>query len=184
LSARLDQDPWLGAVKSFPAVLHGRASVLFDVSRESLQKALFNSLTSLSKLSVSRDLSVADLDGYRHGHVGFRIGVGNGDGFDIFDARERERLLSRVENVGVFDLLDLLFRLHYSVDDGRMHKIRGDEYLVRLVFDRERVELLMHHLKGVRRIGPDELVGMIVDALNEELRRQRFSGVELEQIST
>jgi hypothetical protein len=149
-----------------------------------LQKALFEALGSMLKSSISRDISVADLEGYHIGHVGFRIGIGNGEGFDIFDARERERVLSRVENVGAFDLLDLLFRLHYSVDDGRAHKVRGDEYLVRLVFQRERVELLLHHLKGVRRVGPDELVGLIVDALNVALRRERYSGVELEQVRT
>ena len=180
----LKQDPWLGVVHSFPTVLHGRASVLFDVSRESLQKALVEALGSMLKLSVSRDISVADRVGYLPGRVWFRVGVGNGDGFDIFDTRERERILSRVENVGAFDLLDLLLRLHYSVDDGRVHRVRGDEYLVRLVFERERVELLLHHLKGVRRVEPGELVRMIVDALNVELRRQRYSEAELEQVST
>jgi hypothetical protein len=149
-----------------------------------LQKALVEALGSMSKSLISTDISVADRDGYHRGHVGFRVGVGNGEGFDIFDVRERERVLSRIENVGPFDSLDLLFHLHYSVDDGLAHKVRGDEYLVRLVFQRERVELLLHHLKGVRRIGPDELVRIIVDALNVELRRGRFSDVELEQVST
>ncbi|HEX4922134.1 MAG TPA: hypothetical protein VFV92_15520 [Candidatus Bathyarchaeia archaeon] len=178
------QDPWLGALHSFPTVLHGRASVLFDVSRESLQKALVEALGSMLESSVSRDISVADRVGYQPGRVRFRVGVGNGDGFDIFDTRERERILTRVENVGAFDLLDLLFHLHYSVDDGRPHKVRGDQYLVRLVFQRERVELLLHHLKGVRRVEPGELVRMIVDALNVELRRLRYSEAELEQVST
>src|SRR5215472_4757772 len=134
LTDRRKQDPWLGAVHSFPTVLHGRASVLFDVSRESLQKALFEALTSMRGLSIPVDISVADRNGYHPGRIGFRIGVGNGDGFDIFDARERERVLSRVENVGAFDMLDLKFLLRYGVDDDRPHRVRGDEYLVRLVF--------------------------------------------------
>ena len=169
---------------TFPTVVHGRASVIFDVSRESLQKALIEALGSMLKSSVSMDISVADRDGYSKGYVGFRIGIGNGEGFDIFDARERERVLSRIENVGAFELLDLLFHLHYGVDDGRPHKVRGDEYLVRLVFQRERVELLLHHLKGMKRVRPDELVRMIVDLLNIALRHGRYSEVELENVST
>ena len=177
-------DPWLGGVHTFPTVVHGRASVLFDVSRESLQKALVDALGSMLRSSVSMDISVADRDGYCRGHVGFRIGIGNGEGFDILDARERERVLSRIENVGAFDLLDLLFHLHYDMDDGQPHRVRGDEYLVRLVFQPERVELLLHHLKGVKRIGPDELVRMIVDLLNVALKHGRYSEVEIENIST
>ena len=157
---------------------------MFDVSKESLQKALIEALGSMSKLSMSTNISVADRNGYHRGHVGFRIGIGNGEGFDIFDAREKERVLSRIENVGAFDLLDLMFHLHYTVDDGQLHKVRGDEYLVRLVFQQERVELLLHHLKGVRRVEPDELVRMIIDELNVALRRERYAGVELEHVGT
>ena len=149
-----------------------------------MQKALLDALGSMLKSSVSIDISVADRDGYYKGSVRFRIGIGNGEGFDILDAKERERVLSRIENVGAFGLLDLLFHLHYAVDDGQPHKVRGDVYLVRLVFQRERAELLLHHMKGVKRVRPDELIRMIVNLLNDALKRGRYSEVEIEHMRT
>jgi hypothetical protein len=177
-------DPWLGSLHSFPRVFHGRASFRSDLNVESLQKCLVQALYTMLTVPVSREISVADLDGYIDGRILFRIGVGNGDGFDILDARERERVFSRIENVGAFDLLDLSFHLRYSIRDGRAHKLRGDEYLVRLVFRPERVELLLHHVKGVRRVGSRELVQMIVSAMNLELARGGSSSVELEEVSS
>ena len=175
-------DPWLGSLHTFPRVFHGRASLRSDISAESLQKSLVQTLFSMPTAPVSKEISVADSDGYKSGRVLFRIGIGNGDGFDILDGREKERVLSRIENVGPFGLLDLSFHLHYSIKDGRAHKVHSDEYIVRLVFRPERVELLLHHLKGIRRVEPRELVQMIVSALNMELARGELSRVELEEM--
>lgn len=177
-------DPWLGSLHTFPKVFHGRASIRSDLNVDSLQKCLVEALHTMLRVPVSREISVADLDGYKSGWVSFRIGVGNGDGFDILDGREKERVLSRIENAGPFDLLDLSFHLHYSIIDGQAHKVHGDEYLVRLVFQPERVELLLHHVRGVRRIEPGELVQMIVSATNSELARGGLSSVELEEVSS
>lgn len=177
-------DPWLGSVHRFPAVLHARASFSFDVNSESLQKALVAALSSLLRVSMPREITIADRAGYSKSRVLFKIGVGNGDGFDIFDRKEEERVLGRIESLGPFNFLDLAFDLHYAVEDGRKHKVHGDYYLVRMVFQPGRVELLVHHGKGVRRIEPDEMVGLIVRELNSQLDQRGFSELELETIKS
>jgi len=40
----------------------------------------------------------------------------------------------------------------------------------------------MHHLKGVRRVEPDELVRFIIQGLNVELARNRYGEIELETV--
>lgn len=178
----LDDDPTLGTLDSFPTILHARASLSFDINPDSLQKALISALASLRTNPKFREITVADRDGYVKGQLMFRLGIGNGDGFDILDSKEEQRVLNRIENRGPFNTLDLAFHLHYSISDGRRHKAHEDHYIFRLVFQPGRVEILVHHLKGVRRVEPDELVRLIIQELNVELARNRYGELELEAI--
>jgi len=90
--------------------------------------------------------------------------------------------MNRIENRGPFKMLDLVFQLHYSVSDGRRHRVHEDHYILRLVFQPGRVEILVHHLKGVRRVEPDELIRLMIQELNVELTRDRYSQIGLEAV--
>lgn len=182
LPAMISEDPFLGVIDTFPTVLHGRASFSFDINPESLQKALVSALASLRTNPQTRDITVADRNGYMKGQLTFRLGIGNGDGFDVFDSKEEERVLHRIENRGPLNILDLLFQLHYSVSGEGPHRVHEDHYILRLVFQPGTVEILIHHLKGVRRVEPDELLGLLIRELNVELTRNRYGEVQLESV--
>jgi hypothetical protein len=182
LPAVITDDAFLGVIDAFPTILHGRASFSFDINPESLQKALVSALVSLRTNPQPRDISVADRNGYLKGQLTFRLGIGNGDGFDVFDSDEVERILDRIENRGPLNILDLLFQVHYSVSGNGSHRVHEDHYILRLVFQPGRVEALIHHLKGVRRVEPDELLGLLIQELNAELTRSRYGEVKLESV--
>lgn len=182
MPASIEEDPSLGVIDGFPTVLHARASFSFDINPESLQKALVSALAVLQSNPMSREITVADREGYLKGQLVFRLGVGNGDGFDVLDSKEEERVLRRIENLGPWHILDLVFQLHYSVNDDRHHRVHEDHYLLRLVFQPGRVEILVHHLKGFRRVEPDELIRVLVQELNVELVRKRYGRIELEAV--
>jgi len=184
LKSNVDEDPWLGSIERFPTVYHARASWLYDVNTETLQKNLLAGLGLLAQQIRPLDLTVADLPGYRRGEVSFKFGVGNRDGFDILNNKESERILERIEEKGPFRTLDLAIHLHYSVDDDRRHKIHKDQYLARLTFQSGRMELLLHHLKGVRRIAPDELVHLLLSTTNHELDRNKYPELEMESLTS
>ncbi len=184
MNQSIDEDPWLGTLERFPTIYHARASWLYDINAENLQKAIFVGLRSLARDKKTLDITVADIPGYQSGRVVFKFGVGNKDGFDILDEKEVKRVIQRIEEKGTFKTLDLVFHLHYSVDDGKRHKVHQDQYLARLTFQPGRVELLLHHLKGVRRIGPDELVRILLSATNHELGRNKYPELELESLSS
>jgi hypothetical protein len=179
-----DEDYWLGTLHSFPKVLHARAAFSFDINTISLQKALFSALSSLQASSIPREITVADRDGYEKGRLDFKIGIGNGEGFDILDAREKERLLNRVENYAPFNTIDVVFHLHYSISDGRKHKPHEDHYVMRLVFKAGMFEVLAHHIKGIRRVDSGELVRLVLAELNSELARNNLSELNLEAVDS
>ncbi len=178
------EDRWLGTLHAFPAVLHARASFSFDVNPTTLQKALFRALSFVRNSPLAREITVANLDGYTKGKAVFKIGVGNGEGFDILDSGEVERILALLERRGPFEVLDVAFHIHYSIADDRNHKIHEDHYIARLAFQAGRVEVLIHHLKGMRRIDSAELVGILLLNLNRELGRRGLPDAELDEISS
>ena len=184
MKGQFDEDQWLGSLHSFPTVLHARGSLSFDISPASLQKALVSALSSLRESQISTRITVADQDGYLDGSAHFKIGIGNGEGFDILDAKEAGRILDRIENRGAFDSLDLAVQIHYSINDGRRHKIHQDRYVIRLIFQPGRVEALIHHLKGIRRVDPAELIELIMAQLNTVLSREKFPEVFFDLVTS
>lgn len=179
-----ETDQWLGALYQFPAVLHARASLSFDMSPESLQKAMVRALSSLREKLIASEITVSNSKGYSKGRVGFKIGIGNGEGFDILDVNELKRVLERIENRGVFETIDLVVHLHYSIEDGRRHRIHEDHYIARLAFHPGRVEVLIHHMKGMKRVDPPELIGLLLGYVNTELAGQGLPEVVLETITS
>jgi hypothetical protein len=179
-----DTDPWLGTLESFPMIYHARASWLYDINAESLQKAIFAGLRALAEEKRRLEITVADVPGYQPGKVKFKFGVGNKEGFDILDDKEHARVIRRIEEKGTFRNLDLVFHIHYSLDDGKRHKVHQDQYIARLIFQPGRVELLLHHLKGVRRIAPDELIRLLLSATNRDLDRNKYPELELESLTS
>ena len=179
-----DDDQWLGSLFQFPTVLHARVALSFDITRESFQRSLLSALSSLSRAFISKEISIADREGYAKGNVNFKIGIGNGDGLDILDGKEEERVLNRIENRGAFNILDLGFHLQYKINDGLRHRVHEDHYLIRLAFDRGRVEMLVHHLKGIRRVDTVELVRIVLDQLNNVLRRQQLPELSLQIVNS
>lgn len=141
-------------------------------------------MAGLQKDGRRTKITVADRPGYFDGIVKFRLGIANGDGFDVLDPNEEDRVLKRIENMGPFNILDLAFDLDYKINDSMLHKVHRDRYILRLVFQPGRFEILVHHLKGLRRVEPDELVHLFIDKINSVLARGRHSQVELESLNS
>ena len=171
-----DRDPWLGTLLEFPRVLHSSAIFTHEVNNDSLQKAVLKALHQISISRLPIELSLSDHQGYYHGAIAFRLGIGNGEAFDVFDQKEEERLLKRIENRGAFTALDLSFTASYSIrDQDRRHPVRADRFLARLIFRLDRLEIYVHHLRGIRRVRAEEIIELLVEHVNGELRRDGHS---------
>lgn len=175
----LDRDPWLGTVQQFPQVLHARASLQFDIATETFQKTLFHCLMDLQKKRRDLEISLSDHPGYQAGTMQLKVGVGNNDGFDILDANEVERVMRRITEQGVFPILDFSLDLRYRVQSLTRHRVAGDRYLVRFTFQVSRAEILVHHLQGLRRIDPGELVRLLLSVINARLVAKGYGEIEL-----
>ena len=177
-----DHDPWLGALLNFPTVLHSRASFDHEINTDNLQRAVLLALESISTLTLPVELSISDRAGYYHGSMSFKLGVGNAEAFDIFDHKERERLLQRIENKGAFPTLDLALNVRYAVKDEKRHSAREDRFLARLLFRSDRMDVYVHHLKGMRRIEPKEIITMLIERIDVELQKLGYPRLRKETV--
>jgi hypothetical protein len=177
-----DDDPWLGTLLNFPTVLHSRASFDHEINPDNLQRAVLLALRSISSLLLPIELSISDHDGYYHGTVSFKLGVGNAEAFDVFDDKEQERLLQRIENKGPFPTLDLAFNARYTVADEKRHTAREDRFLARLLFRSDRMEVYVHHLRGMRRIGPEEIIAMLNEQIDVQLQELGYPRLRRENV--
>jgi hypothetical protein len=184
LSQAVDDDPWLGTITRFPTVLHARASLVYDVTNETLQKTLVRCLLQLQQSARPIELSLSDNAGYLDGTVRFRVGVGSNDGFDILDGSEEDRVLRRILAHGGFQTLDLSFDLQYKVKSPGKHRVARDRYLTRLTFQTGRAEMLVHHLKGLKRVDPGEMVRLLLGITNAELLSKGYGEVAVEESRT
>ena len=141
-------------------------------------------LAALAKTPRHVQVSLADHEGYFDGEAGFKVGIGNDAVFDLLDSAREERVLRRIEEQGPFPVLDLSVNIHYAVKTGKRHSARGDRYIARLVFQPESLELLLHHLKGVKRIGPDELIELLFASINTQLRQQQYPDLRIQSLTT
>jgi len=130
------------------------------------------------------ELSPANPLGPVHGTVEFKAGIGNREGFDILDRNEEERVLRRIESRGPFETLDFTLELRYKIRSEESRRFLRDRYLARLSFQPERVEVLIHHLKGLKRVQPDELVQLLVSMVNSELTKAGYGKLESEILET
>lgn len=181
MSQVLDEDPWLGSIRRFPPVLHARASFVYDVTIETLEKTLIRCLMQLQESTRTIELSLSDRPGYLDGTVGFQVGVGNDDGFDILDAREEDRVLRRILAQGFLPILDFSLDLRYKIQSTSRHRVARDRYLTRLAFQPGRAELLVHHMRGLKRVDPGELIRLLLSITNAELAGKGYGEIELEE---
>ena len=110
------------------------------------------------------------------------MGIGNQTVFDLLDGREEDRVLRRIKEQDPFPVLDLALNIHYTVEDRKRHSARGDGYIVRFSFQPGNLELLIHHLRGIKRTAPDELVRLLVEMVNLQLGRKGRSELRLSSL--
>lgn len=177
-----DDDSWLGRLEGFPRVLHAQVSVDYALPTVDLQRAIFRALRGLTKLTRQVQVSIADRQGYFPGKASFKVGIGDRNGFAIFDLAVENHLSQRLEEDGVFPLIDTAVNINYAVRDRKRHSLQGDRYIVRWLFQPRRSELLLHHLGGVKRTTPDEFVSLLLDSVNEQLRKEGHSQLMLSSL--
>ena len=173
----------LGHYESFPEIVHGVAQLSHKASPRKVQQAVATAFYQINQeKSKLREIGYsfpADCE------VNFEFGVGDESTFTFLDKIELSRLERETER-NVLSLLDFLCALQYHVVDksGRRAPLKFDYYLLRFVFDRNFVELLVSHERGPQRVHVEDLIWFLVRRIEKELDERFSAALKLEGVRT
>ncbi len=171
--------------RTFPQRIHGRAVLNYSTENAAIQKILIKILKEFNKLRLDTSISVADREGYLDGWIAFEVGIANNNYFSYLDGLEERLVNDIITKQGTLPIVDFMIVARYLVNDRQRHPIRTDSYLLRFIASQEyTMEAYLSHLKGIRRVNPDELIMMIAKELDRQSKASYDMGVKIELLRT
>ena len=168
-----------GVYEGFPDVIHRVALFSYKIPTRSLQKMLILLFYRMNTTEKSLDtpfLASHDLE------VIFEIGIADGLEFSFLDDEEKDEWLSLLEKEA-FETLDFLCIIRYYVSRrGRKVPLKFDYYMLRFVFKPEIMEVAVYHERGIRRLTTRDLIMVIIEQINSELRKEKKPLLHLESL--
>ncbi len=173
----------LGHYEGFPEIVHGVAQLSYKTSPKKLQQAVV-----VAFYHMNQEKSKLREIGYSfpaNCEVNFEFGIGDEATFTFLDKIELSRLERETER-NALTLLDFLCALQYHIVDesGRRAPLKFDYYLLRFVFDKNSVELLVSHERGPQRVHVEDLIGFLVRWIKKELDNRFSAALKLEALRT
>ena len=175
----------LGIFANFSPILHGTAKIMFPCQPSDAQHILVEVLQELNGHQEPRILSVADMEGEVKGRMGFEIGIGEGNYFLYLDEETVADLTALLESQRRPRPLDFLLILtYYYKKDGKNMPLKFDYHQLRFLFGQNFFDVILHHVKGTRRVPLDELLMMLFNRYDQKLQRHRLGSAKIQQIRT
>jgi len=168
----------------FPEMAHGRATLSYDNSLLTIQRAILRALGKLNCRRVKTLVSIADIAGSFEGEMSFEVGVAERDSFNYLDDEEEEKALHMLDSIGPCSTIDFFMIVRYEVRDGRRHSIRSDSYAIRFTFLEHHVDIEIFHEKGIRRLALDELIMILAESIEREFDIAPHKALRIEKIRT
>ena len=168
----------IGTYDNFPDLYHGVALFSCRSSPKSIQRVIVSLFCRINH-GEALELPILSSQGIQ---LFLDIGIAEGLAFNFIDDEEKNRFLSLIEKTS-FRTLDFLCIARYYVPVGnRRRPLKFDYYMLRFIFDSETVELIVYHEKGTRRLSIEDLIRILSEKINEELRRMGKPPLEIETL--
>jgi hypothetical protein len=155
----------LGYYENFPANIHRLQKYNPTVSIKQLQQRLIRIFYEINRRNFSfEEITNPTLPG---GIVFFEFGLAESEGFNFIDEEELKRAMDFLSKERVSSL-DFFCSIRYYKSNGEARQaLKFDYYMLRAVFSKEALELLVFHERGPRYISPEELTDFIFIKINE-----------------
>jgi len=154
----------LGFYTNFPKTLHKKASFSTSTSNRRLQQLLIETAFKLNNRAFqSEEIATPSL---RRCSVIFEFGVAEDNDFNYLDAQEKSTLLKTIKRkpLQIMDFLCII--RYYKTEQQKKAALRFDYYMLRVVFNKNLVEMRVFHEKGPMHMSPEELVEFITGKIN------------------
>jgi hypothetical protein len=155
----------LARYDGFPENVHHTTYFSSAIYIGKLQHAITEAISTLNdgaldtkKIEIA---SVSDLT------VTLEFGIADGNDFTYVNTEEKNRIDKAIKT-NPFQLMDFICAIRYQkAIETKKAPLRGDYYMIRLVFGKKLLEARVFHERGSRRITPEEMANLIVDETND-----------------
>lgn len=102
----------------------------------------------------------------------FEFGIAEANSFTYLDATEVDKVL-KIINKKPLQVIDIYCAVrYYKWQNGKKAPLKFDYYMVRFLFDKKLLEILVFHERGLRYIAPDDVVNFMTNKINEEFSKK------------
>lgn len=175
----------LGEFINFPDTIHGRSLISFKCPLLRMQRAVVEMMLSLNGLEKRRLLSISGFPNEIEGVMRFEVGIADGVFFDNLSEAVASRLVQYLSSNNGSHVLDfLLVATYYYEREEKVRPLRFDHHQLRFFFDTRTIEVLLHHVRGTRRLPLDELLLIMLEELISKAEREHLGEVKVEALRT
>jgi hypothetical protein len=175
----------LGIFTNFSPMIHGFAKASFTCHTHEAQQVLLDTFEELNGHQETRNLSVGEREGEIDGRMGFEVGLAEGNFFVYFDKETSAGLASFLEQQKRFRPLDfLLIATYYYTRKEKEVPLKFDYHILRFLFGHNELDVVLHHVKGTRRLPIDELLTMFFDRFERKVKERHLGTAIVKQIRT
>jgi hypothetical protein len=154
----------LGIYENFPVNVQKVMRFATASSTKTLQKAVVHCLGKLN--SEKLRLEEVASPSATNCTVVFEFGIADGDTFNYLDSEEAQKILGEIRKSSLH-VIDFFCAIRYYKEHGeKKSPLKFDYYMLRLIFDKDLMEVLIFHERGPRHIPPEDLVNLIVERVN------------------
>jgi len=157
-----------GVYENFPDLHHGVAFFSSQTSPQNLQRILICLFYRINMGEEILEMPTLTSQGVQ---LMFEIGIAENLTFSFIDEEEKKRWLENIKEKA-FKILDFIWIARYYISEkGKNKPLKFDYYMLRFIFNPEAMELRVHHEKGTRRLSIEDLIKLISDKINQDLKR-------------
>jgi hypothetical protein len=161
----------IGFYEAFPLNVHKVEVFTTSISSKRLQEQLIKIFYQLNKKTFNlEDVAVPSVP---YCTVIFELGIAEKNSFNYLDEDEVEKTLKFIRRKPL-QIIDFFCALRYykKVQDEERKPLKFDYYMLRFMFSKGSVEMLVVHERGPRYVAPEEIASFLANKINETFSRK------------
>jgi hypothetical protein len=166
----------LGFYDNFPVNIHRIESFSTTFSNKKLQQRLIRVLREINRRSFSfEEIACPTVPECT---IIFEAGLADAKSFNYIDEEEAKKVLNAL-NKAPFQTMDFFYAVRYYKGTAeKKAPLKFDYYMMRVVFNKNALEIRVFHERGPRYISPEDIVTFLVNMLNETSSRKIMKKLE------
>lgn len=155
----------LGFYEGFPVNVHKTAVFTTSISSKRLQEQMIRLFNELNTNTFNlEDVAAPSIPQCT---VIFEFGIAETNSFNYLDDEEVAKVLKTIHKkpLQIMDFFCII--RYYKETAGEKKPLKFDYYMLRLLFNKNTVEILVFHERGPRYLSPEDLITFLTNKINE-----------------